>query len=110
DASRELAAAMCTEETCGGGGVGYVAPPTPGRYMTRIEFAGSFESWLKGNPEYEVHIMGPAAKGDNTNLVSFQCIGEHAGSPYSWDTNEKTWTGSQLLFSQAQIYTSTVAP
>ena len=78
-------------------------PPTPGLYMTKAEFVESFESWLKGDPEYEIHIMGPAAKGDNTNLVSFQCIGEHAPSPYSWDTNQKTWTGSQLLFSKAQI-------
>ena len=98
-----VAAAMCTEETCGGGGGGYVVPPTPGLYMSRVEFTGSFESWLKGDPEYEVHIMGPAAKGDNTNLMSFQCIGEHAASPYAWDTNEKLWNGSQLLFSKAQI-------
>ena len=50
---------------------------------------------MKGDPEYEIHIMGPAAKGDNTNLVSFQCIGEHAAGEYAWDTNEKTWTGQQ---------------
>lgn len=108
DASR-VAAAMCNEETCGGGGGGYVTPPTPGLYMSRIEFTGSFESWLKGDPEYEVHIMGPASKGDSENLSSFQCIGEHAASPYSWDTNEKTWTGSQLLFSKAQIDAMAVA-
>jgi hypothetical protein len=47
--------------------------------------------------------MGPAAKGDNTNLVSFQCVGEHAPGEYAWDTNEKTWSGSKLLFSKAQI-------
>ena len=85
DAPRDVVAAKCTEETCGGGGGGYVLPPTPGLYMTKAEFVESFESWLKGDPEYEIHIMGPAAKGDNTNLVSFQCIGEHAPSPYSWD-------------------------
>jgi len=98
-----VAAAMCTEETCAGGGGGYVVPPTPGLYMTRAEFVESFESWLKGDPEYEIHIMGPAAKGDNTNLVSFQCVGEHAAGEYAWDTNEKTWTGSKLLFSKAQV-------
>ena len=102
DAS-SVAAAMCTEETCSGGGGGYVVPPTPGLYMTKAEFIESFESWMKGDPEYEIHIMGPAAKGDNTNLASFQCVGEHAASPYSWDLNEKSWTGSQLLFSKAQI-------
>lgn len=98
-----VANALCTEETCNGGGGGYVVPPPPGLYMTRAEFSESFESWLKGEPEYEIHIMGPAAKGDNTNLASFQCIGEHAASPYAWDTNEQAWTGSQLLFSKAQI-------
>jgi hypothetical protein len=92
---------LCTEN-CGGGG-GYSAPPTPGLYMTHVEFTGSFESWLKGDPEYEIHIMGPAAKGDTTNLVSFQCIGEHATAPYSWDTNVTSWSGNQLLFTMAQI-------
>ena len=109
DAPPSVAKAMCTEETCGGGGGGYVVPPTPGLYMTRAEFVESFESWLKGDPEYEIHIMGPAAKGDNTNLVSFQCIGEHATGEYSWDTNQKTWTGNQLLFSKAQIDAMDVA-
>lgn len=98
----QVAAAKCFED-CGGAGAGYVTPATPGLYMTRAEFVESFESWLKGNPEYEVHIMGPAAKGDNTNLASFQCIGEHAGGEYAWDTNQNTWTGNQLLFSKAQI-------
>lgn len=104
-----LAAAMCTEETCNGGGGGYVVPPTPGLYMLKAEFAGSFESWLKGDPEYEIHIMGPAAKGDNTNLVSFQCVGEHAAGEYSWDSDEKNWTGNQLLFSKAQIDAMAIA-
>jgi hypothetical protein len=92
---------LCTEN-CGGGG-GTTTTPTPGLYMTHVDFTGSFESWLKGDPEYEIHIMGPAAKGDTTNLVSFQCIGEHAGAPYSWDTNVTSWTGNQLLFTMAQI-------
>jgi hypothetical protein len=106
----QVATMKCTEDTCGGGGTGgYVVPPDPGLYMTRAEFVDSFEGWLKGDPEYELHIMGPAAKGDNTNLISFQCIGEHAAGPYSWDTNAKTWSGSQLLFSKAQIDAMNVA-
>ena len=109
DAPREAAAAQCTGDPCGGAGGGYVTPTTPGLYMSRIEFVGSFESWLKGDPEYEIHIMGPAAKGDNANLASFQCIGEHATSPYSWDTNQRLWTGSQLLFSKTQIDAMAVA-
>ena len=92
DAPLSVAKAMCTEETCGGGGGGYVVPPTPGLYLTRAEFIESFESWLKGDPEYEVHIMGPAAKGDNTNLVSFQCIGEY--SPIAPTSSSRHWERS----------------
>ena len=109
DAPPEVAHLMCNDDACGGGGGGYVVPPTPGLYMSRVEFTGSFESWLKGDPEYEIHIMGPAAKGDNTNLVTFQCIGEHAPAGYTWDSNSKVWTGSQLLFSKAQIDAMAVA-
>ncbi len=101
DAPTPVEHMLCTEN-CGGGG-GTATPPTPGLYMTHVDFTGSFESWLKGDPEYEIHIMGPAAKGDTTNLVSFQCIGEHAGAPYSWDTNVTSWSGNQLLFTMAQI-------
>ncbi len=109
DTPHELTAARCNDSECGSAGGGYVTPSTPGLYMSRVEFVQSFESWLKGDPEYEIHIMGPAEKGDNTNLVSFQCIGEHAASPYAWDTDEKTWMGSQLLFSKAQIDAMAIA-
>jgi hypothetical protein len=105
----QVAAAKCNEDACGGTGAGYVTPPTPGLYMTRAEYVDSFEGWLKGNPEYEIHIMGPSAKGDNTNLVSFQCIGEHASGEYAWDTNQRTWNGAQLLFSKAQIDAMAIA-
>jgi hypothetical protein len=108
-AGGEVAAATSNGDGCGGTGGGYVTPPTPGLYMSRIEFVGSFESWLKGDPEYEIHIMGPAAKGDDANLASFQCIGEHATNPYAWDSDEKLWTGSQLLFSKTQIDAMAVA-
>jgi hypothetical protein len=104
DAPR-TANATCTEETCGSGGGtgGEYLVSAPGLYMTRAEFVGDFEGWLKGNPEYEIHIMGPAAPDDVETLASFQCIGEAAGSPYRWDTNTKTWSGQQLLFSEQQM-------
>ena len=47
--------------------------------------------------------MGPSAPGVVDALASFQCIGEAAGSPYRWDSNSKTWTGRQLLFSDKQL-------
>jgi hypothetical protein len=103
DAPR-LLDATCVDDACGGGGGGgvyYVT--TTGLYMTRAEFVGDFEGWLKGSPEYEIHVMGPASPGEVETLASFQCIGEAASSPYRWDSNSKTWTGRQLLFSEAQM-------
>jgi len=102
DAPR-LKSATCNGETCGGGTGGYVAAPTPGLYLTRADFVETFESWLKGSPEYEIHVMGPSSPGDTKVISSYQCIGEHAGGDYAWDMNSKSWTGSQLLFSNAQM-------
>jgi hypothetical protein len=76
---------------------------TPGLYLTRAEFVSEFESWLKGSPEFEIHIMGPSAPGETKVIASYQCIGEHAGAPYAWDMNSKTWTGTQLLFTNTQM-------
>ncbi len=47
--------------------------------------------------------MGPASGTDTTTLVSFQCVGEKAPAPYTWDQNALSWTGAQLLFSESQI-------
>jgi hypothetical protein len=102
DAPR-LRSALCVGDDCGGGSGGTVTPPAPGLYLTRADFVSEFEGWLKGNPEYEIHIMGPAAPGDTKVIASYQCIGEHAGGPYAWDMNSKSWTGSQLLFTNSQM-------
>jgi hypothetical protein len=69
--------------------------------MTKSHFVQDFEGWLKGSPEFEVHILGQ--KGMSDSLTSYQCAGEHAGGPYAFDQNGKDWTGSVLLFSATQI-------
>ncbi len=103
------AGATCTACNGGGGGSGGgggVTPnigATPGLYLTYAQFAQDFEGWLKGAPEFEIHIMGPASPSDTANLASFQCIGEKASSGYTWDMNSLTWSGSQLLFTTAQM-------
>ncbi len=99
-----VALATCDLWSCGDGGGG--APPpalAPGLYMSKLELVQDFEGWLKGDPEYEIHILGPAARGDNQNVASVQCIANNAVAPYKWDMNSKTWTGNQLLFSRAQM-------
>jgi hypothetical protein len=84
---------------CGSGGGG--STTTPGLWMTYASFTQTFEGWLKGSPEFEVHVLGQA--GGSDSLTTYQCAGQHAGGPYAFDQNALTWTGNVLLFSQAQI-------
>ena len=84
----------------GSSGTGTTTPP-PGLYMTYSHFVQDFEGWLKGSPEYEIHILGQSGASDS--LTSYQCAGEHAGGAYAFDQNNLDWTGNVLLFSQTQL-------
>ena len=75
--------------------------PAPGLYMTKSHFVQDFEGWLKGSPEFEVHILGQ--KGQTDSLIDYQCAGEHAGGPYTFDQNNLDWSGRVMLFSRGQI-------
>ena len=75
--------------------------PPPGMYMTYSHFVQDFEGWLKGSPEFEIHILGQAGTSDS--LKDYQCTGEHAGGFYTFDQNDLTWSGNVLLFSQTQL-------
>ena len=86
---------------CGGGGGGVTSPPTPGLYMTKSHFVDDFEGWLKGAPEFEVHILGQ--KGQTDSLTDYQCAGEKQPAPYYFDQNGLDWSGSVLLFGQTQL-------
>ena len=88
---------------CGGGGGGGPMPPpvTPGLYMTKSHFVDDFEGWLKGSPEFEVHILGQ--KGQTDSLTDYQCAGEKQPTPYYFDQNGLDWSGSVLLFSKVQL-------
>lgn len=77
-----------------------VSPPA-GLYMRYAHFVQDFEGWFKGNPEYEIHVLGQAGTGDS--LTDYQCAGELAGGYYQFDQNSLSWSGSVLLFSQAQL-------
>ena len=89
----------CDEEAGSGGGTPLVS--TPGLYLTYASFTQTFEGWLKGSPEFEVHILGQ--EGSSTAMKSYQCAGAEAGGPYQYDQNDKQWSGSVLLFSQTQL-------
>jgi len=90
----------CVE--CDGGG-DPLPPPAPpaGLYMTKAHFVQDFEGWLKGAPEFEVHILGQ--KGQTDSLISYQCAGERQYGPYSFNQDELDWSGSVLLFSNQQL-------
>jgi hypothetical protein len=62
---------------------------------------------LKGSPEFEVQILGQ--KGLTDSLISYQCAGEHAGGPYTFDQNDLDWSGQVLLFSKQQLDTYNAA-
>jgi hypothetical protein len=87
------------DQSCGGAGGGAIVAP-PGLYMTKAHFTSDFEGWLKGNPEFEVHILGQ--RGATDSLTKYECAGEHQPAPYNWNGNTD-WNGNVLLFSQAQI-------
>lgn len=76
-------------------------PTPPGLYMTASHFVQDFEGWLKGSPEYEIHILGQSGQTDS--LTSYQCAGEHAGGYNAFDQNNLDWSGSVLLFTQMQL-------
>lgn len=90
-------------EDCGGGSGDVMPPPPPppGLYMTKSHFVQDFEGWLKGSPEFEAHVLGQ--KGQTDSLTDYQCAGEHAGGPYTFDQNNLDWSGRVLLFSKTQI-------
>jgi len=89
----------CGEDPGSGGGTPVLS--SPGLYMTYASFSQTFEGWLKGSPEFEVHILGQ--EGSSTAMKSYQCAGAQAGGPYLYDQNDKQWSGSVLLFSQTQL-------
>jgi hypothetical protein len=70
-------------------------------YLTSSHFVQDFEGWLKGSPEYEIHVLGQSGASDS--LTSYQCAGEHAATAYAFDQNSLDWTGNVLLFSQTQL-------
>jgi hypothetical protein len=95
-----IAMMLPTEGTGGGGGGGGGSPPA-GLYMTATHFVQDFEGWLKGSPEYEIHLLGQSGASDS--LTSYQCAGEHAAGLYIFDQNNLDWTGNVLLFTQSQL-------
>jgi hypothetical protein len=84
----------------GDGGGGSSTPPV-GLYMTNSHLVESFESWMKGAPEIEMHMLGQAGATDS--LTTYSCAAEPAAGYYYFDQNSLDWSGSVLLMSQTQL-------
>jgi hypothetical protein len=93
----------CLEDCASGGGGDPQPPPAPpaGLYMTKAHFGQDFEGWLKGDPEFEVHILGQLGQTDS--LVTYQCAGERQYGPYFFNQDNLDWSGWVLLFSKQQL-------
>ncbi|HEY8470244.1 MAG TPA: hypothetical protein VIL18_11410 [Longimicrobiales bacterium] len=91
----------CSPEdiTCGGGGGGggtvdpWSLRPT-GMYVTYLYISHDFEGILKGDPEFEVHLMAP--RTDPNVTESIRCAGEHA--PDSRSRFDLNGTVSRAVF------------
>jgi hypothetical protein len=75
--------------------------PPPGLYMTYARFVQDFEGWFKGDPEFELHVLGQS--GTTDSLADYQCAGARASGYYWFDQNSTSWSGRVLLFSQTQL-------
>jgi hypothetical protein len=85
----------------GGGTRPQPVPPPPGLYLLKSHFTESFEGWLKGDPEFEFHILGQA--GSTDSLTDYQCAGEHQPAPFYFDQNTLDWSGRVMLMSGLQL-------
>jgi hypothetical protein len=84
-----------------GGPSGGGSTPPPGLYMTNSHLVETFESWVKGSPEIEIHLLGQAGATDS--LTSYSCAAEPAGGYYRFDQNSLDWSGNVLLINQTQL-------
>jgi hypothetical protein len=75
--------------------------PPPGLYMTYAHFVETFEGWLKGAPEFEIHMLGQAGATDS--LTSYGCAGERAGGFYQFNQDNLDWSGNVLLITQTAL-------
>ena len=84
-----------------GGPTGGGSTPPAGLYMTNSHLVQTFESWIKGAPEIEVHILGQS--GSTDSLKSYSCAAGTASGYYRFDQNSLDWSGSVLLINQTQL-------
>ncbi|HTK56011.1 MAG TPA: hypothetical protein VL295_04260, partial [Gemmatimonadales bacterium] len=86
----------------GGEGMPQPSDAPPSLRMTYFSVSKDFEGWLKGDPEYEIHVMGPVSQADTTHYRTMYCIGEHSAK--YWDNDDDSWSGDVTLMSAPELY------
>ena len=82
-------------------GGGPTQSPPSGLYMTYAQFVETFEGWLKGAPEFEIHMLGQAGASDS--LTSYSCAGERQSGLQLYNQDNLTWSGNVLLMTQTAL-------
>jgi len=80
---------------------GGVTSDPAGLYLTQATYLQSFEGWLKGDPEFDIHVLGKAAGKDSMTALS--CSGRTAQGLYNYRQASLEWTGRALLYTTAQL-------
>ncbi len=88
----------------GTGGTGLPQPSDapPSLRMTYFNVNKDFEGWLKGAPEYEIHVMAPVSPADTSHYRTLYCVGEH--SPKYWNNDNDSWSGDVVLMTPPELY------
>jgi len=69
--------------------------------MTYFNVNKDFEGWLKGDPEYEIHVMAPVSQTDTINYRTLYCIG--ADGVRYWNNDNDSWTGDLVLMTPPEL-------
>lgn len=74
-----------------------------GLYLVYSSLYDAKEPWIRGDPEVEVHITGPAETDAANDLRTVSCAGAEQPVPYRFDQNANTWLGYVLLLAGAEF-------
>lgn len=71
--------------------------------MTYSDLYDAAEPWFLGDPEVEVHILGPDVGDAKTSARQIHCSGATEPGWYNFDQNSNQWSGAALLLSETQL-------
>lgn len=77
--------------------------PDSAWFLTYAWLPDDYEGWGLGDPEFELHTWQQQPSGEVKDEI---CAGAERSSPYFWDMNSVTWTGSVALGTQATLDTA----